>query len=308
MDKSIKEGLINLIFGNENNKNKDPLGIQKIIQSVDVSDYQKKRYFFYVCKVIVPLFIGVKDDEGYIDANKIIPVAYEVAASWRGYKIQSNTYQKCIKPLKDIEAQIYLHNAANANIKEAEKFLRAIEHCRIHQSQLSFVFGEFSDKDYHLEQIIKDRLSNETHNRHSITPERRLEMLLTKGNSFNDMPLNDVYKHFGELSKQKNKDGQPYLSEDQVLDFIEKAFCNIEHPEIKINIGTRENMKIWNFFHQFYVYAYTQLIETTSHCRDKYIGLLTDNFTNFEFIKVKDSFNKKPKTMIFSDLKAKQQR
>ena len=302
MNKVIKEELIGIIFGDKDNPNKYPDGIDKIIKSVDVPDYQKKRYFVYVCNVIAPVFIGVKDDKGFVDANRIIPLTYDISTSWRGYKIQTITIEMFKQPLVDILKQIFLHIATKRDIKDAENLLRSIEHHKNNQSQFAYILGESQGNDDHLEKIIKGRLADETDDSQATIPKERLENLFKKENLFTRMPLKDVYKHFGELSKRKNNAGQLYLLEDQVLDFIEKAFCGVDHPSIKMNLGRKENQKIYYFFYQYYHHCWNQLIESTQQCRDKYISLLVNNFSNFNRKKVEDSFAKKPAKQMSSSL------
>lgn len=117
----------------------------------------------------------------------------------------------------------------------------------------------------------------------------------TRENRFNGAPLEDVEKFFYQLVK--NKEGTPYLTQDQFDEFIQRAFE--EKPfvnEIALN-GTRNRKeKIIGLFHLFYEanVVHRQGIgkyDPNANV-DRYIRLLTDHFGNWAFDEVRDNFRR----------------
>jgi hypothetical protein len=112
-------------------------------------------------------------------------------------------------------------------------------------------------------------------------------------NVFNDMPLEEVSQYFRRLATEKSRNGKSFLSPKQVDQFIERAFLGkSELPKLTLN-QQREGQFIWSLFYKYYLlctgnYDYDQ----TKLCKDKYIDLLSENFTNFTRKKIADNFHK----------------
>ena len=119
-------------------------------------------------------------------------------------------------------------------------------------------------------------------------PEQEEENIFCK-----KMPLSIPKEHFKVFTEKKSKNGKLFLTETAFNSFIQKAFCGKDEPQQKFNYGTNEEGLIRIRFYEFYNMCHPHY-ENTSQCRDKYIKLLTDNFTNWEFEKVKNNFGKKP--------------
>ena len=118
---------------------------------------------------------------------------------------------------------------------------------------------------------------------------------LTEINKFNDMPIKEVREYFGKLYLKKSNNGLAFLEQDKIEVFIKKAFLKEENIEkITINYFKGEKLFVWKLFYEYYIICTDVVsgVESGKHCRDKYIKLLTDNFTNFIFDDVKRNFYK----------------
>ena len=109
------------------------------------------------------------------------------------------------------------------------------------------------------------------------------------------MPLDFAISHFKVFTEKNSKNGRPFLSCEQLNSFIERAFYgNSKLPQLSFNLDTKEKMHIVKRFYDFYFESSKQY-ENTSQCQDKYIRLLTDNFSNWQYSSIKNNFSKKPK-------------
>jgi hypothetical protein len=103
-----------------------------------------------------------------------------------------------------------------------------------------------------------------------------------------------VINHFIVLTKNKNRNSNYYLTQEQFVCFLRKAFlAENEIEKIRIDVGNREKGVIKYLFYRFYEEAMS--IESASPNRDDYIRLLSDNFHYWPFESTKANFNKKPK-------------
>jgi hypothetical protein len=106
------------------------------------------------------------------------------------------------------------------------------------------------------------------------------------------MPLNFARKHFKVFVDTDSNNKSKFLTDTQFEVFIQRAFLGNQNTQKqKMNIGTRETQFIVRRFYEFYTEAIKELYEN-QQSRDKFIKLLTDNFENWEFEKVKSNFNK----------------
>ncbi|GAB3339741.1 hypothetical protein GCM10027299_52590 [Larkinella ripae] len=114
-----------------------------------------------------------------------------------------------------------------------------------------------------------------------------------KSNLFNSMPLDQVEAWFMKLATNTSKNGRPHLSEAEVNQFINQAFCKKSQVQkLTINIANGELMSVTKLFYLYYDscsnnYGY----EPTRKCRKKYIDLIVDNFTNFDRFTLLQNFN-----------------
>ncbi len=109
------------------------------------------------------------------------------------------------------------------------------------------------------------------------------------------MDINIPIEHFKVFKEKSSKNGKPFLTIVQFDLFIQRAFHgDSEISKQTFNVGNREKLFIVKRFHQFYDIAAKEY-ENTTQCRDKYIKLLTDNFTNWEYQDIKNNFGNKVK-------------
>jgi hypothetical protein len=112
------------------------------------------------------------------------------------------------------------------------------------------------------------------------------------------MPLNMVREHFRVLTTNISKNNKkPFLTNEQFEAFIKRAFLEDKSIEpITLNYSkTKENLFIVKRFYQFYDKAITDDYTTRNDSKEKYIKILTDNFSEWEFDKVLQNFGDKVK-------------
>lgn len=133
--------------------------------------------------------------------------------------------------------------------------------------------------------IQKQRLSETLTTKENIIETHELN-LDNKENKFNGMPLEKVKKHF-EVLKSKSKNGYQHLTDEQFNIFFSTVFIegsNLMQNKIEINIGSREISKIRRVFYDFYQNSISSIhYESIIQSKEKYVKLLTDNFSNFDY-------------------------
>lgn len=110
------------------------------------------------------------------------------------------------------------------------------------------------------------------------------------------MPLDIPKEHFKILTEKNSKNGEPFLTQDQFNNFINRAFCGkTDLPLQKFNQAPKgEKLKIQYLFYQFYEnYCFEYF--NTGQTKDVFIKLLTENFIGWDYENVHDNFNTKPK-------------
>ena len=116
--------------------------------------------------------------------------------------------------------------------------------------------------------------------------EQRLELIKNANNTFlPNMPMSAVIEHFSVFYKKKNtKTNLPYLTQEQFINFIEKAFLgkdNIEKQSLTFSIG--EKCFVISRFYNFYNLAVTSYRENGTN-KAKYKSLIIDSFINWNKI------------------------
>lgn len=104
------------------------------------------------------------------------------------------------------------------------------------------------------------------------------------------MPIEFPTEYFSWFLRQKSKNGKPYLTQEELDNFIEKAFMGTKNIEkIRINFAWGEKAIIIDKFFQFWQLSKEKTYEK-SKTRKKYISLLADNFQGFSNKVVADNF------------------
>ena len=114
-------------------------------------------------------------------------------------------------------------------------------------------------------------------------------------NKFNkEIPMADVISHFKPLTTLKNKIGLPFLTDDQFILFLRRAFLSEKDlsPQI-INYEHTDKGLVVKGFRLFYDLAVSKHDEEKK--LDKYINLLVDNFVEWDYTSTK-AFFKRDKT------------
>lgn len=112
--------------------------------------------------------------------------------------------------------------------------------------------------------------------------ESRLSEIKNTENKFwKGLPMEQVVKHFEVLTIKKSKNGNTFLTQEQLITFLEKGFLNnVNHPKQKINCASGEKGFVIKRFYEFFDlvtsrYSYPQK-------KEGFISLFTDCFENWE--------------------------
>lgn len=114
-------------------------------------------------------------------------------------------------------------------------------------------------------------------------------------NAFNSMPLDEVRQWFIQLAETNSKNGNPFLTPEQVGQFIDRAFCGKSFAEkMSINERNGDKANVIGLFHLFYIHCTNHQsgkgkIDPSATAK-KYVELLTDYFDNWIFKQVNDNF------------------
>ena len=105
-------------------------------------------------------------------------------------------------------------------------------------------------------------------------------------NKFNGMSLEDVKSHFVPLTTKKStKNKEPFLTLEKFELFINKAFCKNDSIEMQTaNLGDGE-LEIMGALFLLYYEKCKNLGHFVKGQQKDYVGLLTENFTNYMHLK-----------------------
>ena len=111
------------------------------------------------------------------------------------------------------------------------------------------------------------------------------------------MPLDEVKTWFMKFVVNHNKNYEPFLTVDQLGQFIDRAFCEVSLTgKLTINVQNGEKSKVVGLFHLYYQYCITHRSKQgktdPNASTEKYIKLLTDHFDNWTFEEVRNNFRK----------------
>ena len=112
------------------------------------------------------------------------------------------------------------------------------------------------------------------------------------------MPVDVAASHFKKLTENNSKNGKSFLTKEQLDVFIRKAFCGVQDlPKQKFNQApSGEKLIIQYVFREFYDIYWEYF--GTGQVQDKFIKLLTENFTDWNYKNVRNNFSVKPKKTI----------
>lgn len=112
------------------------------------------------------------------------------------------------------------------------------------------------------------------------------------------MPIDVAVSHFKKLTENNSKNGSPFLTTEQLDIFIRKAFCGVQDlPKQTFNQAPSGEKSIIQYvFREFYDTNWDYF--GTGQVQDKFIKLLTENFTDWDYENVRNNFSKIPKKTI----------
>ena len=116
-----------------------------------------------------------------------------------------------------------------------------------------------------------------------------------KENKFNKVSLPIVVKYFMQLAKNKSANGKPFLTNEEVMQFVDKAFCeNTDTKKVTINAKHGEQFMIWKLFYNFFndCTLNSEYENKKQGNKGKYVSLLTNNIANWEYKQVFANFSK----------------
>lgn len=132
-----------------------------------------------------------------------------------------------------------------------------------------------------------DRLdySNSETEKSALKTDITIGQLECSDKSWNYIPVKSAISHFKILIEKKSKNGKPFLTEKQFINFIQRSFLSkSEIPKEHINLVGGEKGFVIKRFYEFYTLAISQ--HSLSNKKIKFIKLLSDNFTNWEYDKI----------------------
>lgn len=95
------------------------------------------------------------------------------------------------------------------------------------------------------------------------------------------IPMDKVIKHFEVLTSKKNKNGNPFLTNEQFVSFLKKGFLNDNTQTLqKINCSVMEKGFVIKRFYEFYALAVSQYSFPAK--KRKFVSLFCNCFDNWE--------------------------
>ena len=80
-----------------------------------------------------------------------------------------------------------------------------------------------------------------------------IDFIHSENKFWKGLPMEVVYKHFVKLTERKNSNGEPYLTQEQLISFLQRGFLNDEKEPIqKINCDSDDKSLIIKLFYSFY--------------------------------------------------------
>ena len=204
--------------------------------------------------------------------------------------------------LKSVDSAELLHDGLITDVNTHRIDLLNAQH----KTRQAALLKEFSTQENHYVQVITKWLSNEEKYYRAVMPllaAKRIDTTSkpsvadTRPNNFNSMKLDEVEKWFIQLAENSSKNGEPFLTVQQVAQFIERAFVgNTNMPAPTLNATDREKGKIVGLFHLFYEHCNTHQPKVGKidplATAERYIRLLTGNLDRWTFDEVKNNFRR----------------
>jgi hypothetical protein len=183
--------------------------------------------------------------------------------------------------------RLELEEITNKYVDERSKYLKVVR---------SWLDGE---KRYlhEISPFIKDRSANGLANTQADPVNYELELckLTESENKFwKGLPMRVVIDHFRVFASKKSRNGKPFLTYQQLYDFMQRGFLGKEKiRKQKFNLSNGEKGFIIKRFYELFEISVSQYSEVNR--KYKYIQLITDCFDNWDKGSI-DAFFKPNKT------------
>ncbi|GAB3909116.1 hypothetical protein GCM10028803_46140 [Larkinella knui] len=240
-----------------------------------------------------------------VNQNKNYPITQKALENFIEKLIGANHYKPLAKEVYENEKEFYFKEFGLG--VSFEEFWSWVKHFHSNHSlewiknnlTYEILVSDFN-KSYAKSRIVRKIIQgghynlkvNESQGDNSINSDFNSSI---KVNKFNGMSLDEVEKWFMKLSTNTSNNGRLFLSVNDLKLFIDRAFLKKTGvKKLTLNFGPKEKLFVWKLFYQYYLncICIETGVERGTQCRDKYIRLLTDNFTNFTFDEVKANFAK----------------
>jgi hypothetical protein len=107
------------------------------------------------------------------------------------------------------------------------------------------------------------------------------EMIKSENQFWKGLPMKKVVDHFIIMTTRKNKNGEPYLTNEQLISFLKKGFLNDPaQSKQKINCTASEKGLVIKRFYQLYDLAVAQYGYPAK--KTKFMDLFTNCFDNWD--------------------------
>jgi len=95
------------------------------------------------------------------------------------------------------------------------------------------------------------------------------------------LPMEVVVNHFQTFTVRKSRNGQPFLTPEQLIAFLKRGFLNdLNQKKQKINLTSGEKGFVIKRFYELYDLTVSKYGELNK--KAKYISLISENFDNWE--------------------------
>ncbi|MBK6526240.1 MAG: hypothetical protein IPG07_12225 [Crocinitomicaceae bacterium] len=119
----------------------------------------------------------------------------------------------------------------------------------------------------------------ETENDGIIDKSSLAELSVQENKFWKAIEMKKVIEHFTPLTTKLSKNNSPFLTEQQLISFLKRAFLfDLTQPKQKINFATTEKGFVIKRFYEFYALVLKDY--AGYRATDPYIKMLTENFSN----------------------------
>ncbi|MBT2163525.1 hypothetical protein [Zobellia barbeyronii] len=134
-----------------------------------------------------------------------------------------------------------------------------------------------ADKKY-----VKEALKNLSPNGNYDHPESgaRKKLMKKQNNLISQVSIKEVLNHFGVLTKMTNKNGEFYLTEEQLLTFVKSTFIDLKPIKQEFNCKRFKKIDLRKVFSSFY-FNNKNKENNAIKIKQKYFDIMNDSFYGF---------------------------